>query len=289
MRVSDYIAVNMVGRSPLINALTSLCGVIFRHEANESFGFWFSFSTDLSDCRTWPRQLRLRRRRMPGLRIRLWPLPLASPSSRLWSLSMTSSPTPSMWLCKSHGGRCQHLRGEEWLCAFDSRFDWLECLARTRAEVVYQSDSEIIYRPLPKTTPELDEFKKAGIDTMEKCFNFAVTKHGNKRMVGTRAVLKEEDEVQPNGKVFQKWEMGDYQWMTYNEVSTNNDLIFIGLINHLFKLLGKRHVNALWKWTPRVGTEAKGKHLYLCRNQSWVADVRPWVFQAVLPPRHSVR
>ena len=37
-------------------------------------------------------------------------------------------------------------------------------------------------------------------------------------------VLKEEDEVQPNGKVFKKWEMGDYHWQSYvdvDEMSTN--------------------------------------------------------------------
>ena len=31
-------------------------------------------------------------------------------------------------------------------------------------------------------------------------------------------MLGEEDEVQPNGKMFKKLELGDYRWMTYEEV-----------------------------------------------------------------------
>ena len=54
---------------------------------------------------------------------------------------------------------------------------------------------------------------------MDQCFDFAVGLHSHKRMVGTRKVLREEEEVQPNGKVFLKWDMGDYSWKSYAEVS----------------------------------------------------------------------
>jgi long-chain acyl-CoA synthetase len=54
---------------------------------------------------------------------------------------------------------------------------------------------------------------------MEQCFQFAVQLHSHKRMVGTRKVFSEYDEMQPNGKVFQKWEMGDYSWKSYAEVT----------------------------------------------------------------------
>ena len=59
---------------------------------------------------------------------------------------------------------------------------------------------------------------------MDECWNFAVKLHTHKRMVGTRKVLSEEDEVQPNGKVFKKWEMGEYEWKSYlqiEEMATN--------------------------------------------------------------------
>ena len=47
---------------------------------------------------------------------------------------------------------------------------------------------------------------------------FAVDKHSHKRMVGTREVLREDKETQPNGKVFTKLELGDYHWKTYLEI-----------------------------------------------------------------------
>ena len=34
---------------------------------------------------------------------------------------------------------------------------------------------------------------------------------------GTRELIKEEDEVQPNGRVFKKVILGNYEWMTFNE------------------------------------------------------------------------
>ena len=54
---------------------------------------------------------------------------------------------------------------------------------------------------------------------MDECFNFAVSQHSHKRMVGTRQVFNEEDEMQQNGKVFKKWDMGEYKWKTYLQVS----------------------------------------------------------------------
>ena len=43
-------------------------------------------------------------------------------------------------------------------------------------------------------------------------------RYREKNLLGTRDVLAEEDEVQPNGKMFKKLELGDYRWLTYEEV-----------------------------------------------------------------------
>ena len=43
-------------------------------------------------------------------------------------------------------------------------------------------------------------------------------RYHEKNLLGTRDVLAEEDEVQPNGKMFKKLELGDYRWLTYEEV-----------------------------------------------------------------------
>ena len=37
-------------------------------------------------------------------------------------------------------------------------------------------------------------------------------------MVGTRKVLSKCMEEQPNGKLFEKWEMGEYEWKSYSKV-----------------------------------------------------------------------
>ena len=57
-----------------------------------------------------------------------------------------------------------------------------------------------------------------GVNTMAKCFKFGLDKHKEAKCIGTRKLLMEEDEVQPNGKVFKKWKMGGYSWLSYVDV-----------------------------------------------------------------------
>ncbi|TRY71515.1 hypothetical protein TCAL_00221 [Tigriopus californicus] len=89
---------------------------------------------------------------------------------------------------------------------------------RVRAHIAHRSEAEIHVRPVEKTCPSLEVFQRAGIRTMLECFEFAVASHSHKRMVGTRKLIRETDEEQPNGKMFKKWEMGDYEWKSYVEV-----------------------------------------------------------------------
>ncbi len=51
------------------------------------------------------------------------------------------------------------------------------------------------------------------VDTMEKAWTWAVRRYGPKPLLGTRDILAEEDEVQSNGKIFKKLELGDYRWV----------------------------------------------------------------------------
>lgn len=57
-----------------------------------------------------------------------------------------------------------------------------------------------------------------GCDTLDKVFMFAKNKFKDKRLLGTREVLSEEDEVQPNGKIFKKVILGHYNWLSYEDV-----------------------------------------------------------------------
>lgn len=59
---------------------------------------------------------------------------------------------------------------------------------------------------------------QANIDTLEKMFNYVTRTHSTKRCLGTRQILSEEDELQPNGRVFKKYNMGDYKWKNFIEV-----------------------------------------------------------------------
>lgn len=47
---------------------------------------------------------------------------------------------------------------------------------------------------------------------------YAAELHTDKRCLGTRKILSEEDEVQKNGRVFKKYSMGDYEWRNFMDV-----------------------------------------------------------------------
>ncbi|XP_075429570.1 long-chain-fatty-acid--CoA ligase 4 isoform X2 [Ascaphus truei] len=59
----------------------------------------------------------------------------------------------------------------------------------------------------------------SGADTLDKLFQHAVSKFGNRDCLGTRELLNEENEKQPNGKVFKKLILGEYKWLSYEEVN----------------------------------------------------------------------
>ncbi|XP_053328966.1 long-chain-fatty-acid--CoA ligase 4 isoform X2 [Spea bombifrons] len=59
-----------------------------------------------------------------------------------------------------------------------------------------------------------------GADTLDKLFQHAVARFAKKDCLGTRELLSEENEKQPNGKVFKKLIQGDYKWLNYEEVNT---------------------------------------------------------------------
>ncbi|XP_077579824.1 long-chain-fatty-acid--CoA ligase 3b [Stigmatopora nigra] len=56
-----------------------------------------------------------------------------------------------------------------------------------------------------------------GVDTLDKVFEYAAKKFPHRDCLGTREVLSEEDELQPNGKVFKKVILGNYNWLSYDE------------------------------------------------------------------------
>ena len=59
---------------------------------------------------------------------------------------------------------------------------------------------------------------QANIDTLEKMLKYVAKIYSNQRCLGTRSILSEEDEMQPNGRVFKKYRMGEYKWKSFCEI-----------------------------------------------------------------------
>lgn len=86
-----------------------------------------------------------------------------------------------------------------------------------QAKIIKNDESEVTFRT---TEPPRDVHVKMlqeNIDTLEKVFNYVAKTHSTKRCLGTRQILSEEDETQPNGRVFKKYNMGDYKWKNFIE------------------------------------------------------------------------
>ena len=91
--------------------------------------------------------------------------------------------------------------------------------AKVRAVSIERTKDSITFKPVKKTCPGLDHFLAENIQTMDKCFDYAVNQHSYKPMVGTREILSEEDEKQADGRVYKKWNMGEYKWKSYLQVN----------------------------------------------------------------------
>lgn len=70
----------------------------------------------------------------------------------------------------------------------------------------------------------------SGVRTMDELTRKAIHTFGDRPCFGHRPVLGESEEKQEDGKVFKKLVLGDYQWMSYNEVDEKIDLIGRGLM-----------------------------------------------------------
>lgn len=98
------------------------------------------------------------------------------------------------------------------------------------AKPIAEGDTEATFIPVAGTKTDLiTEFDAAKNETLADVWNWSVDRYREKKLLGTRDMLGEEDEVQPNGKMFKKLELGDYRWMTYEEVDTMADNFGRGL------------------------------------------------------------
>lgn len=88
---------------------------------------------------------------------------------------------------------------------------------RIKAKPISSDDTQITYRSVDPPREIHLKMVQAKIDTLEKMLKYMKDAHAEKKCLGTRQVLSEEDEVQANGKVFKKYKMGEYTWRNFTE------------------------------------------------------------------------
>ncbi|XP_046657641.1 long-chain-fatty-acid--CoA ligase 4-like [Daphnia pulicaria] len=101
--------------------------------------------------------------------------------------------------------------------------------SKLRAVSLTSGDDFILYRSVTEIRDVHARFLQDKIDTMEKVFRFAVRQHGQKSALGTREILAEEDEMQPNGRVFKKFLLGQFQWRTFTQTDSEAESFGRGL------------------------------------------------------------
>lgn len=70
-----------------------------------------------------------------------------------------------------------------------------------------------------------------GCHTIVRLYAQAVDKFRDRPSLGIRKVIKDENEVQPNGKVFKKTIFGKYEWQTYSQVDSRVTNFAHGILN----------------------------------------------------------
>lgn len=75
---------------------------------------------------------------------------------------------------------------------------------RVKAKPIAKDERSITYRNIDQPGPMHITLERQKIDTLEKVLRYAAETHGDKKCLGTRQILAEENELQPNGRVFKK-------------------------------------------------------------------------------------
>lgn len=100
---------------------------------------------------------------------------------------------------------------------------------RVKARITEASDTSVTVRSVQAASEPHVRLVREGADTMEQMLRSIVKHWGDRDCLGTRKILNEEDEVQPNGRVFKKYNMGDYEWKSFIEVERLADEFGRGL------------------------------------------------------------
>lgn len=75
---------------------------------------------------------------------------------------------------------------------------------RIKARPISKDDTTITYRSVDSPGQKHVTLEREKVETLHKMLLWVVQMHSDKKCLGTRQILAEEDEVQPNGRVFKK-------------------------------------------------------------------------------------
>ena len=99
----------------------------------------------------------------------------------------------------------------------------------TKCLTQFTTDSQMVFETIERSAKFYSTFVKAHCKTIGEAWKWAVQRYGSKPALGTREILKEEDEVQNSGRVFKKYNLGDYRWLSYEDVDYDADYLGRGL------------------------------------------------------------
>ncbi|XP_077521894.1 long-chain-fatty-acid--CoA ligase 4-like [Amblyomma americanum] len=95
------------------------------------------------------------------------------------------------------------------------------------AKPIIEGDPSSPYKRLQN-----DDFEDLrGVQTLDEMARRAISRHAPRPALGTRPVLSSTETRQPNGRCFKKLVLGDYEWLTYEEVDRKIDLTARGLLS----------------------------------------------------------
>ena len=84
-------------------------------------------------------------------------------------------------------------------------------MTKTRSVKIRATEDEMIFEAPEKRREIYEELTRGHADTLAKAWSWMVQRYTDKPLLGTRDILKEEDEVQSNGKIFKKLHLGEYR------------------------------------------------------------------------------
>jgi len=90
-------------------------------------------------------------------------------------------------------------------------------------------NGEIVYHSAVEPGPVNRNLRRYNLNTMEKVFSHAVGKFNDRQCLGMREILGEEKEAQPDGKVFAKYNLGQYLWRSYRDFGDQSEKFGRGL------------------------------------------------------------